>query len=166
MVTAFSNHLISLTHLDLQDSPRTEPELDLSNSGLQQISASGRLKHLSLVRSQGYFGRVDDLGILLIADKCSAMESICLGGFCKVTDTGYKAILHSCSRLHKLCVYHGIHLTDLIFHDIAATSLSLAHVSLRWCNLLTNSGVSCLTSDRNLCTLDLRDCSNVGDEAL
>ncbi|KAL0365711.1 UNVERIFIED_CONTAM: F-box/LRR-repeat protein 10 [Sesamum angustifolium] len=149
-----------------------EPRMgfDLTNNGLQQINAHGKLKHLCLVRSQEiaptYFKRVNDLGILLMADKCSAMESICLGGFCQVTDTGYKTILHSCSKLYKLRVFHGTHLTDLVFHDVAATSLSLTHVSLRWCNLLTNLAVSRLTSNRDLCMLDLRDCRNLGDEAL
>ncbi|PIN25712.1 hypothetical protein CDL12_01506 [Handroanthus impetiginosus] len=172
MVSTISRNLTSLTHLDLRDSPIMEPRtaFDLTNIGLQQINAHGKLKHLCLIRSQEiaptYFKRVNDLGILLMADKCSAMESICLGGFCQVTDTGYKTILHSCSKLYKLRVYHGTHLTDLVFHDITATSLSLTHVSLRWCNLLTNLAVSCLASNKDLTMLDLRDCRNLGDEAL
>ncbi|KAG8368039.1 hypothetical protein BUALT_Bualt15G0004000 [Buddleja alternifolia] len=172
MISTISKYLISLTHLDLRDSPIMEPRMafDLTNSGLQQINAHGKLKHLSLVRSQEiaptFFKRVNDLGILLMADKCLAMESICLGGFCQVTDTGYKTILHSCSKLYKLRVFHGTHLTDLVFHDITATSLSLTHVSLRWCNLLTNSAIARLASNKDLSTLDLRDCRNLGDEAL
>ncbi|KAL2476918.1 F-box/LRR-repeat protein 10 [Forsythia ovata] len=172
MVNTISKCLVCLTHLDLRDSPIMEPRMafDLTNSGLQQINIHGKLKHLSLVRSQEivptYFKRVNDLGILLMADKCSAMESICLGGFCQVTDTGYKTILHSCSKLYKLRVFHGTHLTDLVFHDISATSLSLTHVSLRWCNLLTNLAVARLATNGDLSILDLRDCRNLGDEAL
>ncbi|XP_073153481.1 F-box/LRR-repeat protein 10-like isoform X1 [Henckelia pumila] len=172
MINTISRYLTSLTCLDLRDSPIMEPRMafDLTNSGLQQINARGRLKHLSLVRSQEiaptYFKRVNDLGILLMADKCSAMESICLGGFCQVTDSGYKTILHSCSKLYKLKVFHGTHLTDLVFHDIRATSLSLKHVSLRWCNLITNLAVTCLTTNKDLCVLDMRDCRNLGDESL
>ncbi|KAK4491468.1 hypothetical protein RD792_002218 [Penstemon davidsonii] len=172
MVSTISRYLLSLTHLDLRDSPIMEPRMafDLTNSGLQQINAHGKLKHLSLVRSQEiaptYFKRVNDLGILLMADKCSFMESICLGGFCQVTDTGYKTILHSCSKLYKLKVFHGTHLTDLVFHDITATSLSLTHVSFRWCNLLTNLAVARLASNGELSMLDLRDSRNLGDEAL
>ncbi|KAK6118680.1 hypothetical protein DH2020_047593 [Rehmannia glutinosa] len=172
MISTISKYLTSLTHLDLRDSPIMEPRMafDLTNNGLQQINAHGKLKHLCLVRSQeiapAYFKRVNDLGILLMADKCSDMESICLGGFCQVTDTGYKTILHSCSKLYKLRVFHGTHLTDLVFHDIVATSLSLTHVSLRWCKLLTNLAVASLASNGDLSTLDLRDCRNLGDEAL
>ncbi|KAH6777088.1 F-box/RNI-like superfamily protein [Perilla frutescens var. hirtella] len=172
MVSTISKCLVSLTHLDLRDIPIMEPRmaLDLTNNGLQQINAHGKLKHLCLVRSQEiaptFFRRVNDLGILLMADKCSAMESICLGGFCQVTDTGYKTLLHSCSKLYKLRVFHGAHLTDLVFHDIAATSLSLTHVSLRWCNLLTNLAAARLASNADLYMLDLRDCRNLGDEAL
>ncbi|XP_027185705.1 F-box/LRR-repeat protein 10 isoform X1 [Coffea eugenioides] len=172
MVSMISESLPSLTHLDLRDSPIMEPRVsfDLTNIGLQQINLHGKLKHLSLVRSQEifptFFKRVNDLGILLMADKCSSMESIYLGGFCQVTETGFKTLLHSCAKLYKLRVSHGNHLTDLIFHDITATSLSLTHVSLRWCNLLTNFAVTRLASNRGLVVLDLRDCRNLGDDAL
>ncbi|KAK7280611.1 hypothetical protein RJT34_25676 [Clitoria ternatea] len=172
MVGTISKGLVFLTHLDLRDAPLIEPRItfDLTNAGLQQINQLGRLKHLSLVRSQEflatYFRRVNDLGLLLMADKCANMESICLGGFCRVTDTGFKTILHSCSHLYKLKVTHGTHLTDLVFHDISATSLTLTHVSLRWCNLLTNHAVVSLASNKELKVLDLRDCRSLGDEAL
>lgn len=172
MVSTISKGLISLTHLDLRDAPLIEPSvtLDLTNSGLQQINQHGKLKHLSLVRSQEFlfthFKRVNDLGLLLMADKCTNMESIYLGGFCRVTDTGFKTILHSCSKLYKLRVSHGTHLTDLVFHDISATSLTLLHVSLRWCSLITNYAVANLASNKDLKVLDLRHCRNLGDEAL
>ncbi|KAL6346741.1 hypothetical protein AAG906_002857 [Vitis piasezkii] len=172
MVETVSKCLINLTHLDLRDAPIIEPRVtfDLTNSGFQQINQRGKLKHLSLVRSQEflitYFKRVNDLGILLMADRCSSMESICLGGFCRVTDSGFKTILHSCSTLYKLRVSHGMLLTNLVFLDISATSLSLTHVSLRWCNLLRNQAVISLASNLDLRVLDLRDCRNLGDEAL
>ncbi|XP_022762997.1 F-box/LRR-repeat protein 10-like isoform X2 [Durio zibethinus] len=172
MVGTISKGLVLLTHLELRDAPLIEPRVtfDLTNSGLQQINHHGRLKHLSLVRSQEflitYFKRVNDLGVLLMADECENIESICLGGFCRVTDTGFKTILHSCSNLYKLKVSHGSQLTDLVFHDIAATSLSLTHVSLRWCNLLTNQAIRSLVCNIGLKVLDLRSCKNLGDEAL
>ncbi|KAG6709177.1 hypothetical protein I3842_06G119000 [Carya illinoinensis] len=130
----------------------------------------GKLKHLSLVRRQEfivtYFRRVNDVGVLFMADKCANMESIYLGGFCRVTDTGFKTILHSCSRLYKLRVSQGTQLTDLVFHDITATSLTLTHVSLIFCNLLTNHAVMNLVFNKDIRVLDLRNCKNLGDEAL
>lgn len=172
MVATISKNLNLLTHLDLRDAPIIEPifTFDLTNTGLQQINPKGQLKHLALVRSQEfintYFKRVNDLGILLMAVRCSSIESICLGGFCRVTDTGFKTILHSCSRLYNFRVSHGTQLTDLVFHDIAATSLSLTHVSLRWCNLLTKHAIIPLASNTDLSFLDLRDCRHLGDESL
>ncbi|XP_048336422.1 F-box/LRR-repeat protein 10 isoform X2 [Ziziphus jujuba] len=172
MVSTISKGLMYLSHLDLRDAPIIEPRVtfDLTNAGLQLINQHGKLKHLSLVRSQEflftYFRRVNDLGLLLMADKCANMESIYLGGFCRVTDTGFKTILHSCSKLYKLRVSHGTQLTDLVFHDISATSLSLLHVSLRWCNLITNYAVANLASNKDLKVLDLRHCRNLGDDAL
>ncbi|KAJ0011288.1 hypothetical protein Pint_34210 [Pistacia integerrima] len=172
MVSTISQGLSSLTYLDLRDAPLIEPRItfDLTNCGLQELNSHGKLKHLSLIRSQEfiftYFKRVNDLGILLMADKCAKMESICLGGFCRVTDTGFKTLLHSCSNLYKLRVSHGTQLTDLVFHDITATSLSLTHVSLRWCYLLTNNAIRNLATNIALKALDLRDCRSLGDEAL
>ncbi|KAF5203461.1 F-box/LRR protein [Thalictrum thalictroides] len=101
-----------------------------------------------------------------MADKCSNMESISLGGFCRVTDTGFRAILHQCSSLQMLKLSHGSQLTDLVFHDISATSLSLTNVSLRWCSLLTNHAVVCLSKNMDLRVLDLRVGRNIGDEAM
>ncbi|KAG6474977.1 F-box/LRR-repeat protein 10-like [Zingiber officinale] len=161
-----------LSSLDLQDAPIMEPILtsDLTNAGLQQINSHGKLKHISLLRSQEfmftYFRRVNDVGFLLMSDGCSTLESICLGGFCRVTDTGFRAIIHSCANLRKFRVSHGSQLTDLVFHDISATSLLLTHVSLRWCNLLSNLGVVGLSDNKQLTVLDLRDCRNLGDEAV
>jgi hypothetical protein len=172
LIASISAALPSLTHLDLQDAPIIEPtsSSDLTNAGLQQINPHGKLKHISLMRSQEFlmtsFRRVNDLGILLMADKCSTLESVCLGGFSRVTDTGFRAIIHSCSGLHKLRVSHGSHLTDLVFHDIVATSLCLTHVSLRWCKLLTNVGIERLSFNKDLNVLDLRDCRSLGDDAV
>ncbi|XP_078446238.1 F-box/RNI-like superfamily protein [Wolffia australiana] len=172
IVAAISNSLVSLTHLDLQDAPMAEPSAatDLTNSGLLQSNKRGKLKHLSLVRSHehlfAYFKGVNDLGFLLLADVSPNLESIRLGGFCRVTDTGFRAILHSCPKLCKLKVSHGSQLTDLLFHDMAATSLCLTHVSLRRCNLITDMAVASLATNKDLTVLDLRDSRHVGDQAI
>uniref|UniRef100_A0A1D1XDD0 F-box/LRR-repeat protein 10 n=2 Tax=Anthurium amnicola TaxID=1678845 RepID=A0A1D1XDD0_9ARAE len=172
LISSISEGLACLSYLDLQDAPITEPSgaLDLTNAGLQQINLHGKLKHISLVRSQEYlltyFKRVNDLGFLLLADTCSSLESICLGGFCRVTDTGFRAILHSCPRLGKLKVTQGSQLTDLVFHDISATSLCLTHVSLRRCNRLTDLAISSLSFNTDLTVLDLRESRNLGDGAI
>ncbi|XP_020574219.1 F-box/LRR-repeat protein 10 [Phalaenopsis equestris] len=174
LMSSLSIGLPSLTHLDLQDAPIVEPvqSYDLTNLGLQHINQHGIMKHISLIRSQEflltYFRRVNDLGILLMSDTCSSLESISLGGFCRVTDTGFRAIIHACSNLRKLRVSHGSHreLTDLVFHDISATSLTLTHVSLRSCMLLSNVGIKNLSFNTDLSVLDLRDCCNIDDQAL
>ncbi|KAI4995219.1 hypothetical protein ZWY2020_035122 [Hordeum vulgare] len=172
LIGSISTALPSLTHLDLQDSPIMEPEseTDLTVAGLQQLNPKGKLKHLSLIRSQEFtyasFRRVNDLGILLMSEKCSNLESICLGGFSGVTDTGIRAIIHSCSGLHKLKVTNNKCLTDLVFHDIVATSLCLTHVSLRRCTLLTDVGIERLSFNKGLNVLDLKNCKSLGDEAV
>lgn len=172
MVSIISDTLTQLTHLDLRDQPIIEPGLafDLTDEGLQLINQHGKLKHLSLIRSQefnpSFFRRVTDQGILFMADRCTNMESICLAGFCQVTDTGFKTLLHACTNLYKLKVFNGTRMTDLVFHDMYATSLALTMVSLRRCNLLTNSAVQQLGLNIDLTVLDFRDSRNIGDKAL
>ncbi|KAH9318647.1 hypothetical protein KI387_020416, partial [Taxus chinensis] len=167
-----SKNLPFLTHLDLRDEPVEEPcaAVDLTNWGIQQISGCSRLQHLSLVRSQEFcptsFKRVNDLGILLMAENCSNLESIRLGGFCRVTDAGFRSILHACPNLQKLEFLRTTQLTDLAFHDISATPLSLAHVSLRSCHLITDFSIIHLAYCKNLQVLDLKGCRGVGDDAL
>ncbi|KAM0058929.1 putative F-box domain, leucine-rich repeat domain superfamily, F-box-like domain superfamily [Helianthus debilis subsp. tardiflorus] len=129
MVNIISNTLIHLTHLDLRDQPVIEPGLafDLTDEGLQLINQHGRLKHISLIRSQEFnptfFRRVTDQGILFMADRCTNMESICLAGFCQVTDTGFKTLLHACTNLYKLNIFNGTRMTDLVFHDIDSRNI-------------------------------------------
>ncbi|KAK1261271.1 F-box/LRR-repeat protein 10 [Acorus gramineus] len=172
LVISISKNLMFLSHLDLHDAPFIEPTVtsDLTNYGLQQINPRGTLKHLSLVRSQEFlytfFHRVNDLGILLMAQTCSNLESVCLEGFCRVTDSGFRTILHSCTNLLNLTVCYGNQLTDLVFHDISATSLSLKHVSLRSCPLLSNVAIIGLVCNTDLTILDLRHCRSLGNEAL
>ncbi|KAL8267423.1 hypothetical protein R6Q59_004767 [Mikania micrantha] len=172
MINIISNALIHLTHLELRDQPIIEPGIafDLTDEGLQLINQHGRLKHLSLIRSQEFnptfFRRVTDQGILFMADCCTNMESICLAGFCQVTDTGFKTLLHACTNLYKLNIFNGTRMTDLVFHDMHATSLSLTLVSLRCCNLLTNSAVLQLALNMDLNVLDFRDSRKIGDKAL
>ncbi|XP_076942176.1 F-box/LRR-repeat protein 10 [Bidens hawaiensis] len=172
MINIISNTLPHLTHLDLRDQPVIEPgfAFDLTDEGLQLVNQHGRLKHLSLIRSQefspAFFRRVTDQGILFMADSCINTESICLAGFCQVTDTGFKTLLHACTNLYKLKIFNGTRMTDLVFHDMYATSLALTFVSLRSCNLLTNSAVLQLALNTDLIMLDFRDSRNIGDKAL
>ncbi|KAI3714186.1 hypothetical protein L1987_72781 [Smallanthus sonchifolius] len=164
MVNIISNTLIHLTHLDLRDQPIIEPFLafDLTDEGLQLINQHGRLKHLSLIRCQvftpTFFRRVTDQGIIFMADSCTNMESICLAGFCDVTDTGFKTLIHVCTNLCKLSIFNGTRMTDLVFHDMHATSPALY--------LLTNSAVLELALNTDLIVLDFRDSKNIGDKAL
>ncbi|XP_073000853.1 F-box/LRR-repeat protein 10-like [Typha latifolia] len=172
MVRSISTALPSLTHLDLQDAPIMEPRpsSDLSSDGLRSINPYGKLRHISLVRSQEFlftsFRQVNDFGVMLMLETCSKLESICLEGFSCVTDLGFKEIIRSCSGLRKLSFSHGSQVTDFVFSDISATSLSLTLVSLRRCKFLSNVGIERLSSNRELNVLDLRDCLNLGDEAL
>nr|KYP69212.1 F-box/LRR-repeat protein 10 [Cajanus cajan] len=173
MIGTISKGLVLLIHLDLQDAPLIEPRItfDLTNAGLQQINQLGRLKHLSLVRSQEflitYFRRVNDLGLLLMADKCANLESICLGGFCRVTDTGFKTILHSCSRLYKLkaigtlprlkiLLLDGSDITDAgLLYLRSSVISSLYALSLRGCKRLTDKCITALFN--GCCVLELRE---------
>lgn len=172
VVGVISKNLPFLIHLDLRDEPIEEPRaaMDLTNWGMQQISSCSKLQHLSLVRSQEDFAisfrRVNDLGILLMAENCPNLESVRLGGFCRITDAGFRAILHRCSNLQKLELLRTTQLTDLVFHDISATPLSLTDVSLISCTLITDFSIIHLAYCKDIQVLDLKGCRRVGDDGL
>ncbi|KAJ9129898.1 hypothetical protein P3X46_035216, partial [Hevea brasiliensis] len=114
--------LMSLTHLDLRDTPLIEPRItfDLTNSVYVSMA------------------------------------------FCHVTDIGFKTILHSWSHLYRLRVSHGIHLTDLVFHDISTTSLCLTHA---YCKSLGDEVVRAISTLSELKSL-LLDGSDICDSGL
>ncbi|EAZ25492.1 hypothetical protein OsJ_09314 [Oryza sativa Japonica Group] len=177
LIGSLSTALPSLTHLDLQDAPIIEPTTssDLTNAGLQQINPNGKLKHISLMRSQEFlftsFRRVNDLGILLMAEKCSSLESVCLGGFSRVTDTGFRAIIHSCSGLHKLRILFldGSDISDQALKYLGLGTCPLASLSLRGCRKLTNDCIPLLFAGsvkQSLQVLDLSRIPGITDDGI
>eukprot|EP00252_Welwitschia_mirabilis_P020829 TRINITY_DN5194_c0_g2_i1.p1 TRINITY_DN5194_c0_g2~~TRINITY_DN5194_c0_g2_i1.p1 ORF type:complete len:488 (-),score=55.43 TRINITY_DN5194_c0_g2_i1:65-1528(-) len=172
LVNDISKNLPHLTHLDLRDEPVIEPFAfyDLTNRGIQMICCCSKLQHLSLVRSQRHcaasFKRVNDLGILLMVENSFNLKSVRLGGFCRITDAGFRAILHACLYLQKLELLCTPLLTDLVFHDLSATPLSLTHVTMQSCHLITDFSIMRLSYCKNLQHLDLRGCRAIGDDSM
>ncbi|KAJ7547350.1 hypothetical protein O6H91_08G081800 [Diphasiastrum complanatum] len=172
VTAAISQSLPSLLELELLDEPSEEPSLayDLTNAGLQSVGCCQMLRRLCLVRGQEWypasFKRVNDLGIFLMIESCKYLENIRLGGFSRITDAGCRAMLHSSSRLHTFEILNTSQLTDLAFHDLPATPLTLTSVSLTSCLLISNCSVKNLSFCRSLEKLNLRGCRSIGDEGL
>ena len=76
--------------------------------------------------------------MFLMAEGCKNVESINLRGFYKVTDVVVCALIHACKNLKTFELYNTFHLSDLDFHDILATSLSLLSARLISCYLITS----------------------------
>ncbi|CAM6043470.1 unnamed protein product [Sphagnum compactum] len=172
LLSLVAQRLSCLLELDLRDEPSEEPlaALDLTNTGVQQVGKCQLLRRLSLVRSQdshpASFKRVSDLGIFLMAECCSNLESIRLGGFSRITDAGCRAVLHISSKLHTFELSNTPQLTDLSFHDLPLTPLVLECVSLASCILLTDYSVQHLALCKNLKSLNLKGCKSVGDGSM
>ncbi|WOL05126.1 hypothetical protein Cni_G13849 [Canna indica] len=168
-----TSNLQLLVELCLEDNPPEEPSLqlqsDLSNNGLQMLGTSRNLIRLSLTRdrsSKTTFKRVNDVGILVLAEGCKRLESVRLGGFSKVTDAGYVSILHSCKNLKKLQIVNALLLSDLAFHDLADAPSSIVELRLISCNLITSETVELLSLCKKLQVLDLSGCRSVADVGL
>lgn len=173
LVGLIAARLPSLLELELRDGPFEEPlqAFDLTNWGIQQIGTCSKLQRLSLVRSQDWsqtvsFKRVTDIGILLMAESCSNLESIKFGGFSRITDVGCRAVLHSCLKLHTFELSNTPQLTDLAFHDLPATPLGLECVTLASCGLLTDFSILHLAFCTKLKSLNLKGCKSVGDGSI
>ncbi|KAI0501725.1 hypothetical protein KFK09_016670 [Dendrobium nobile] len=169
LVAAITNYLHYLTVLCLEDNPleKLSPYNDFSNAGLQLLSSRKNLRRLSLSRSRpNVFGRVTDIGILVLTEGLRGLESIRLEGFSKVTDAGYISILQSFKNLKRFEVINGYLLSDLAFHDLSFLSGSLVEVVLISCHLLTSETAESLSLCKNLELLDLGGCKSIADRGL
>ncbi|MCO5601622.1 hypothetical protein L7F22_055745 [Adiantum nelumboides] len=164
--------LPSLTDLELQDEPGEEPLIafDLTTTGIQHLGVFSKLKRLSLARSQDLypatFKRVEDLGFLFLAEKCTKLESITLAGFSRISDASCRQILHSFSNLHTFELLKSSRITDLTFRDFSAVPVKLVSVTLASCNLLSNSSIRQLSHCKDLESLNLKGCKSIGDKGL
>ncbi|KAL0914803.1 hypothetical protein M5K25_015184 [Dendrobium thyrsiflorum] len=169
LVAAITNCLHYLTVLCLEDNPseKLSPYNDFSNDGLQLLSSRKNLTRLSLSRSRpNVFGRITDVGILVLTEGLRGLESIRLEGFSKVTDAGYISILQSFKNLKRFEVINGYLLSDLAFHDLSFLSVSLVEVVLISCHLLTSETAESLSLCKNLELLDLGGCRSIADSGL
>lgn len=172
LVTLISQNSPCLSDLELQDEPVEEPVMafDLTTSGMQQIGACLKLERLVLVRSQDVypatFKRVEDLGILFLAEKCTNLESIRLGGFSHISDASCRQILHNGSNLHTFELLQTPRITDLTFRDLSATPLMLVSVTLASCKLINDCSIKQLSFCEGLEVLNLKGCRNVGDNGV
>lgn len=158
-----------LVELDLEDRHWSEPKLlhDLTNSGLLFLGSCQHLTHLSIVRSRANypacFKRINDVGLLVLAESCRGLESVRLGGFSKVTDAGFSSLVHSCRNLKKLEIRNAPLLSDLAFVDMVGP---LVELKLSSCNLITSEAVAALASSPTLETLDTYNCRSIANTCL
>ncbi|KAJ6828674.1 F-box protein At-B [Iris pallida] len=161
-----------LAELCLEDRPLQEPPMhrDLTNTGLQLLGLCRNLTVLSLTRSKenctATFRRVNDVGMLLLAERCKGLESVRLAGFSKVTDAGYASIFHSCVNLKRFEIVNAPFLSDLAFPDDCNASSSLIDVRLISCKLLTSDTVKSLSLCQNLEVIDLSGCRSISNAGL
>ncbi|KAI4975151.1 F-box protein At-B [Hordeum vulgare subsp. vulgare] len=172
LVTFITGSLSNLLELCLEDNPGSEADLDndLTNIGLQALGLCQNLTHLSLTRGKqgcsSTFRRVNDFGLLMLAEGCKQLQTIRLGGFSKVRDAGYAALLHSCKDLRKFEVSTASCLSDLTCLDLDEAATKITEVRLLSCGLLTSETAISLSSCTNLEVLDLSGCRSIADSGL
>ncbi|KAK6133069.1 hypothetical protein DH2020_033108 [Rehmannia glutinosa] len=172
LMASITSTLPFLVELDLKDRPYSEPKLphDLTNNGLQFLASCRYLTHLSIVRSRlNYypfsFKRINDMGLLLLAESCISLESVTLGGFSKVTDAGFSSLIRASQNLKELEIRNAPLLSDMVFHDTNIAS-SLVELKLRSCNLITSEATAELASSSTLEVLDTYSCRSIADLCL
>lgn len=172
LVIRIVNALPLLVELNLEDRPYKEPLMphDLTNNGIQCLRSCQHLTGLSVVRSrQNYpasFKRINDLGMFLLSENCSGLESVILGGFSTVTDAGFSAILHSCQNLKRFEVRNASLLSDLAFHNMVGAADSLVDLKLLSCSLITSETVEQLATCSRLEMLDVCGCRSIADSCI
>ncbi|CAO2184138.1 unnamed protein product [Urochloa humidicola] len=168
LVILITSNIRNLVDLCLEDEPVTQPNFpeDLTNTGLQALGLCHNLRHLSLARRYCDFRRVNDFGILMLADGCKQLRTIRFGGFSKVSDAGYAALLHSGKDLKKFEISNGSCLSDLACLDLDKAAPNITEVRLLNCALLTSDTAISLAPCTNLKVLDLSGCKSIADSGL
>ena len=172
LVLLISQNMPHLLDLELQDQPSEEPLLafDLTTTGIQHLGALSNLQRLVLVRNQDYycstFKRVEDLGFLLLAERCRKLEMIRMGGFSRISDATCRQILHSFPKLQTFELLKSPRVTDLTFRDFSAVPITLVSITLASCRLISDFAVRELSYCKNLESLNLKGCKCVGDGGL
>ncbi|KAI5068056.1 hypothetical protein GOP47_0016401 [Adiantum capillus-veneris] len=161
------SQLQNLQKLSLVLDRITDPFVMLHLGGISN------LKRLLLARSQdaypASFKRVEDLGFLFLAEKCTKLESITLAGFSRISDASCRQILHRQrydttpvslpswlpeDKAVLNLVHSGMRIVDLRLRDcykIGDTSLmALASMTCRGCGF-----------GGSLRLLDMRNCKGV-----
>ncbi|KAG6423895.1 hypothetical protein SASPL_114302 [Salvia splendens] len=172
LMASITSSLRLLVELDLEDRQCSEAKVhhDLTNSGLLLLGSCQYLTHLSIVRSRANypasFKRVNDVGVLVLAESCRGLESVRLGGFSKVTDAGFSSLVHSCHNLKKLEIRNAPLLSDLAFHDMIGAVSPLVELKMVSCNLITSEALAELASSSTLELLDTYNCRSIANTCL
>ncbi|KAL6858904.1 hypothetical protein ACP4OV_017906 [Aristida adscensionis] len=170
LVVLITRHIPNLVELCLEDGTATvcQPHFheDLTNIGLQALGLCHNLRHLSLTRRYYDFRRVNDFGIMMLAEGCKQLRTIRLAGFSKVSDAGYSSLLHSCKDLNKFEVSNGSCLSDLTCLNLNEVAPKITEVRLLSCALLTSETAISLASCMKLTVLDLSGCKSIADSGL
>ncbi|KAL1563035.1 F-box protein At-B-like [Salvia divinorum] len=172
LMASITSSLRLLVELDLEDRQCSEAKVhhDLTNSGLLLLGSCQYLTHLSIVRSRANypasFKRVNDVGVLVLAESCRGLESVRLGGFSKVTDAGFSSLVHSCHNLKKLEIRNAPLLSDLAFHDMIGAASPLVELKMVSCNLITSEALAELASSSTLELLDTYNCRSIANACL
>ncbi|KAL6646108.1 hypothetical protein ACP70R_017716 [Stipagrostis hirtigluma subsp. patula] len=168
LVAFITGNIHNLVELCLEDEPDSQPYLDedLTNVGLQALGLCYNLRHLSLTRRYGDFRRVNDFGIMMLAEGCKQLGTVRLAGFSKVSDAGYSSLLHSCKDLNKFEVSNGSCLSDLTCLNLNEAAPKITEVRLLSCALITSETATSLASCTNLKVLDLSGCKSIADPGL
>ncbi|CAD6246139.1 unnamed protein product [Miscanthus lutarioriparius] len=166
LVMLITSNVHKLVELCLEDEPVTQPNLPEDLTNVKALGLCHNLRHLSLTRRCCDFRRVNDFGILMLADGCKQLRTIRFGGFSKVSDAGYAALLHSGKDLKKFEVSNGSCLSDLACLDLDKAAPNISEVRLLNCALLTSDTAISLAPCTNLKVLDLSGCKSIADSGL
>ncbi|PUZ52067.1 hypothetical protein GQ55_6G240500 [Panicum hallii var. hallii] len=192
LVMLITSNVRNLVELCLEDEPVAQPNLpeDLTNVGLQALGLCHNLRHLSLTRRYCDFRRVNDFGILMLAEGCKQLRAIRLSGFSKVSDAGYAALLHSGKDLKKfesiadsglvsISQLPKLTLLDLAGADITDAGLSalgngrclISSLCLRGCRRISSNGIASLlcgtgTINKTLVSLDIGNVPRISCRAV
>ncbi|KAJ3125437.1 F-box/LRR-repeat protein 20 [Nowakowskiella sp. JEL0407] len=125
---------------------------------LAKGNSGGKLEHLRL---SGCI-HLSDQALRAIAQYCLSLKFLELSGCRLLTDEGLIPIVQQCSKLENLDIEECVLITDNLLSAIGShLSLTITHLCLGYCDLITDSAVLSLIRSCNLTTLEIDNCSRI-----
>lgn len=136
----------------------------VSDTMLQTIASC--LKQLQMLRINRCIGRITDVGVAAVVQKCPDLFGLGIGGCWNITHQTLDTIVEYRPNLQKLSLQGSMHIADEHLQRYLVQLTALEELSLRECKVSDETIDILAQSLKRLLRVNLHACKNVTDESM